>query len=78
MKEYKTKDIFEGAFLHSQKNQLLRLEPDNHYFWFVFEEKEKCERLSSAYWSGSAIGNIKDFVNSYKTLKDLVFSKTGR
>jgi len=75
---YKTKDIFEGAYLHSLKITLTRLEPDTHYFWFVFDNKKGCESLASSYWSGIATGNIKDFVNSYKTLKDLVFSRSGR
>lgn len=75
---YKTKDIFESAYLHSLKIPLLRLEPDTHYYWFIFDKKTDCENSSIAYWSGSATGNIKDFVNSYKTLKDLVFSRSGR
>jgi len=75
---YATKDIFEGAYLHSQRITLLKLEPDTHYFWFIFNNKKACENLSTAYWAGSASGNIKDFVNSYKTLKDLVFSRSGR
>lgn len=75
MKEYKTKDIFEASWLHSQNMPLSKLVPDSRYFWFVFNEGEKCENLSTDYWSQKAIGNIKNYVNSYKTLKDMVFSK---
>lgn len=74
-KTHKTKDIFEASYIHSQNVKLQSLEPDIRYSWFVFEDKEKCERLSNDYWSENAEGNIKHFVNSYKTLKDLVFSR---
>ncbi len=72
---YKTKDIFEASWIHSQDNPLIRLEPDGKYFWFVFLNCETCQNLSSAYWSQKATGNIKQFVNSLKTVKDLVFSQ---
>jgi hypothetical protein len=75
MKEYKTKDIFEASWLYSQNIPLLRLEPDNSYFYFVFSENDNCLMLSSQYWTQKAEGNIKAFVNSLKTLKDLVFSR---
>lgn len=75
MKEFKTKDIFEASWLHSQNMSLSKLVPDSRYFWFVFNEGTKCESLSTEYWAQKAVGNIKDFVNSYKTLKDMVFSR---
>lgn len=72
---YKTKDIFEASWIYSQNIPLLGLEPDGKYFWFVFAKNDNCQSLSSGYWSQKATGNIKQFVNSLKTLKDLVFSK---
>jgi len=74
---YKTKDIFEASWIYSQNIKLLGLEPDGKYFWFVFDNQGLCEPLSSDYWSQKADGNIKQFVNSLKTLKDLVFSKNS-
>lgn len=75
MKEYKTKDIFEASWIYSQNIPLLRLEPDKGYYWFVFDDAQHCESLSSMYWSQKASGNIKVFVSSLKTLKDLLFSR---
>lgn len=72
---YKTKDIFEASWIYSQGPLLSQLEPDNGYFWFVFNDKSACQQLSSDYWTQKATGNIKQFVNSLKTLKDLVFSQ---
>lgn len=75
MDEWQTKDIFEASWVYSQNVPLLRLDPDERYFWFVFQNKNLCESLSTDYWQQNANGNIKHFVNSLKTLKDLVFSK---
>jgi hypothetical protein len=75
MKEYKTKDIFEAAWIYSQNIELLNLEKDGAYSWFVFANENSCKKLSVDYWSQKAVGNIKYFVNSLKTLKDLIFSK---
>jgi hypothetical protein len=75
MDKHKTKDIFEAAYIYSQDIVLSSLEPDTHYFWFVFTPGDKARELSNSYWSGKAIGNIKRFVDSLKTLKDLVFSR---
>lgn len=75
MDKYKTKDIFEASFIYSQDITLSSLEPDQHYFWFVFTPRNEAESLSTSYWSGKATGNIKKFVDSLKTLKDLVFSR---
>lgn len=72
---YKTKDIFEGAWIYSQNIKFLGLEEDGKYFWFTFDELDTCTNLSGAYWSQKAEGNVKHFVNSYKTLKDLIYSK---
>lgn len=76
METYRTKDLFEAAWLHSQNVTFLKLEPDNHYFWFVFSnDNGKTTTLSQEYWSQQAIGNTKTYVNSLKTLKDLLFSQ---
>ncbi|HUV47038.1 MAG TPA: hypothetical protein VMW29_02790 [Candidatus Bathyarchaeia archaeon] len=75
MDEYKTKDIFEASWLYSQDMPLLRLDPDSRYFWFVFSNLSKCKLMSNAYWTNAAEGKIKRFVDSLKTLKDLVFSR---
>lgn len=74
---YKTKDIFEASWIYSQNIKLIRLEPDGKYYWFIFEDKQTSEKLSFDYWSQKADGNIKQFVNSLKTLKDMVFSQKG-
>lgn len=76
METLKTKDIFEAAWLHCKGIPFIRLEPDNHYSWFVFRNNnDETINLSAQYWSQEAKGNIKIYVNSLKTLKDLLFSQ---
>jgi hypothetical protein len=72
---YKTLDIFEAAWIYSQNIKLLGLEPNGRYSYFLFDNPLASQKLSIAYWTQSATGNIKAFVNAYKTLKDLVFSR---
>ncbi len=78
MSKYKTKDIFEASLLYSKQKHLIGLEKDGHYYFFIFkQDNNDCDELSKQYWSGIVTVNAKDFVDSQKTLKDLVFSKGG-
>lgn len=72
---YKTKDIFEASFLYSKDIPLMGLQSGGKYFWFVFNNPQNSQELADQYWAKRAEGNIKSFVDSFKTLKDLVFSK---
>ncbi len=75
-KTYKTKDIFEASYIYSEGIHFVGLESGGNYYWFVFQNvDDTCSKLSQNYWAGLAIGNIKNFVASQKTLKDLIFSK---
>ncbi|OGG24113.1 hypothetical protein A3A79_02870 [Candidatus Gottesmanbacteria bacterium RIFCSPLOWO2_01_FULL_43_11b] len=76
-KAYKTQDIFEASWIYSQNARLIGLEPNGKYSYFVFDDSTLCEHLSTEYWAQQAVGNIKEFVNSLKTLKDLLFSQKG-
>ncbi len=75
MDTFKTKDLFEAAWLHSNNIPFIHLEPENNFFWFVFSNKNQCQDLSSVFWSQNAHGNISFFINSLKMLKDLIFSR---
>lgn len=72
---YKTKDINEASYIYSQGVELIDLEPESYFKWFVFSNPKKAKELSKKYWSRKAVGNIKDFADSLKTMKDLVHSR---
>ena len=76
---YKTKDLYEASYLYSQGVHFVGIEPNNSHYLFVFQNtKLNCTHLSQKFWSGKAIGSIKRFIDSYKTLKDLIFSQNSK
>lgn len=72
--EYKTKDIGEAAALHSSGIKLLRLDKDNNFFWFIFENTQT-EEVSASYWSGDLIVKAKLYNDSFRNLKERIFSR---
>ncbi len=74
--EYRTKDIGEGAALLALGIKLLRLDNEKNFFWFVFEDNNTW-KISDNYWSGDLKVSAKDYNDSYKTLKDRIFSRQG-
>ncbi len=73
--EYRTKDLYLASFL-SLSEKLVRLEPEKDFFWFVFNNKGRCEEKVNCYWLGEAKVEVKSFVNSIKNLKARVFSES--
>ena len=75
---YSTKDLGEAAFLYTSGKKLVQAENDNGVFWFIFTDKESCKEMSDSFWSKEAIINAREFCNSLRTLKDLIFNKARR
>ena len=72
---FKTKDLYEAAFLYADRRKLVRLERDGNIFWFVFADRETCERVSLAYWQGEIDTNAKEYADAIRTLKDRIFAQ---
>lgn len=70
-----TKDLSEAAAMLCKKVILLRLEQEQNFYWFVFQDKEFCEQLSNAYWTGELQVSAKVYADSLKSLKERVFSR---
>lgn len=77
--EYRCKDLFEGSLIYSKGQELLRLEPEGDFFWFVFQDDNNmCESLANLFWAGKIEVNAKHFADSISTLKNRIFSiKSG-
>lgn len=75
MKEFKSTDLYESSFLYASGQNLLRLEGESQQRWFVFDNREQCERLSNTYWSKKAVVNAKEYADSIRTLKDRLFAR---
>ena len=71
---YYTKDLYEASLLYAHRQKLLGLQKDGKYFWFIFENKSACEKLSTAYWSGQVKINAKAYSDAIRTLKDRLFA----
>jgi len=72
--EYKTKDLGEASALHACGVKLIRLDSEQNFFWFVFENNGATE-ISDTYWSGELKVSAKDYNDSFRSLKERLFSR---
>jgi len=73
MEIYKTRDLFEAAFLYGSHHDLIRVDQDEgERCWFVFDAE--CKSIALTYWQGRATVNAKDYSDAIRTLKDIIFS----
>lgn len=75
MENYRSKDLYESAFLYASNKKLLNTEKEENRTWFNFEDKDACEKLSTAYWDKTAQVGAKAFADALRTLKDLIFNR---
>ena len=73
--EYVTKDLQEAGALLASNAKLLRLDKEQDFYWFVFEDKTFCEQLSASFWSGELQVSAKAYSTALKELKDRLFSQ---
>ena len=78
MDEFKSSDIFEASYLVACGLKIQRLEGEGQRKFFIFPNKRGCEELSEAYWSKKASIEPRYFVESIKSVKDLLFSQIRR
>jgi len=72
MSEFRTRNLYEAAYLMIEGQELLGLEGEPKHYIFVFKG-EKCKKLSKDFWDRKAIGNIAEFTDTVRKLKDRVF-----
>ena len=81
--EYSTKDLYFAAFLQIKGMVVKKLEKYGRAtrgmnpVYFIFENRNRCEELESAFWSGvgeDVMGNIKDFTTAVRDLRSRAFS----
>ena len=73
-KEFFTKDINEAAAILTNDIKLIRLERENNFYWFVFENTDTQE-ICNRFWAGELIVNAKKFSDALMTLKDRIFAQ---
>jgi hypothetical protein len=75
MNKYLTKDLHEAAYLYIAAKTFSGTSPADREVYFVFEDRQKCLKLQSEYWSSRATVNVREYASVLKLLKDLIFSK---
>lgn len=71
--EYKTKDLAEASALITNKEVLLRINRVGSVCYFVFENKEKCSKVSNDFFFGNLQVNAREFYESTIRLKNRIF-----
>jgi len=76
---YTTKSLYLAACLYSYpKVEFVGTQnSDTSNIVFVFKPKKEAEKFIDDYYTGKAVGNLRDTLEGYKTLKDLVFEIKG-
>lgn len=72
--EYKVKDLHESAYLYISGKKLLRLDKENNFYWFIFEDQAGCKVLVDAYWRRECPVCAKDFADAIHSLKSRIFT----
>ena len=73
--EYRTKDLGEATALVCSSAQLLRLQKESKFFWFIFANKSLCEQLANDYWSGGLKLDARRYSEILRSLKDRLFAQ---
>lgn len=68
---YKSRDLYFSAYLFSKGNKLtaVKLDKSSVFYWFVFPDKEKCEKGEQEFLKNRAIVKAKDYSEAIKYLK---------
>lgn len=71
---YKTKDLAESAALIIKNIRLIRIDREGRICWFVFDNKEECEKLSNQFFFGELQVNAREYYEALGRLKNRIFS----
>lgn len=73
--EYTTKDLALAGALIVHKQRLIRTEKLDRVCWFVFEDKQACEKLAYEFFYGNLQVNSREFQQQIHQLKNIIFSQ---
>jgi len=71
---YKTKDLAEAGALIIKKLQLIEIEREGKICWFLFSNKQECEKLSNQFFFGEFLVNALEYHETLNRLKNRIFS----
>lgn len=71
---YRTKDLSEASMLIVKRQKMISLQREGRICWFIFANKEECERLSHEYYYGEVLVNALEFHEAMSRLKGRIFA----
>jgi len=72
---YRTTDLSTAAFLLISEASFKGLEARDHRSkWFLFHPRKRCEKLVADFISGKARVRARDYADSMRRAKDIIFS----
>ena len=68
---YRTRDLYFAAYLFAKGFRLtaVKLDEGGGFFWFVFPDKEKCEKEEQNFLKNRTTVKAKDYSEAIKYLK---------
>lgn len=73
---FKTKDMFHASLLHAKGLKLISVEWIGSVAYWTFDDtKGRADLLVHAFVNGDLKGSIKDFVESMKTMKQMLYRR---
>ena len=71
----KVKDMGQASFLKVNNLKLQReVDWEGKSAYWIFEDDGRADELIEAYINGEAIGNLKDFSEAQRTLKQMLYN----
>jgi len=71
---YKTKDLAESAALITKGQKLISMEREGKICWFIFGDKNECNKLSQDFFFGEYLVNAREYYEIIVRLKHRIFS----
>lgn len=72
------KNLYLAGLLHAKGLRLLdvqRERPNSRILWFNFDNRQEAEQLLSKHWNGEVTVNLRDYLSSLDTLRDIIFGR---
>lgn len=76
---FESRSLDESGFLLARGKVLESVEREGLICWFVFQDKESCEKLVRQYRFGTSDNvNAREFFEAVQKLKSLIFSRRDK
>lgn len=73
---YETRSLYEAAFLISSGFELQsKHQNEANKSVFLFKNTEKLRSAISEFYAGTAVINAQQFINNFRNVKDIAFSR---